>query len=387
MLRPIKRVMSMGKINFVKLGYYGLVSIALVFFYFLYREIFSFVIISGIFAYLLSPLVQLVERYGFSRAGSILMVYLSLTLVFSSSIFVLGPPFIKQAREFGKSVEQYFENNNFKETLLAIEDKGDIGELKNLQFFQKNPDYLNKFSKYFGNINNYIASEDFKESIEKHTKTIESWLLNIPNLLLNYLSSLFLLLTYLILVPIIGFFILKDWFIIKRLAFKLVPNRFFELVIVSIEKIKEIVGTYIRALFLQVLIISTLSSVALSIAGVSNALIIGLMAGFANMIPYLGPYIGIAFALVSVLISAKPMIVMLYVVIGMGSVQILDNVLVYPLIMGKTTQMHPLIILVTVLAGGYAWGIVGMFLSVPVVFLITGMLKVLYKNLRGFEII
>jgi predicted PurR-regulated permease PerM len=68
-------------------------------------------------------------------------------------------------------------------------------------------------------------------------------------------------------------------------------------------------------------------------------------------------------------------------------VQILDNAVIYPTVMGKNTKMHPIIIILTVIAGGIAFGLFGMMIAVPTLFLIKELVRLLYKNLKQFEII
>ena len=115
---------------------------------------------------------------------------------------------------------------------------------------------------------------------------------------------------------------------------------------------------------------------------------IGLCAGVANVIPYFGPFIGTAIAIITTLIDGNTsMMPILNIIIAMYIVQVIDNNIVYPVVVGTTINMHPLIVLLTVLAGGWYGGIIWMLISVPLVYLIYNVVKVLYVNLKRFQLI
>ena len=140
-------------------------------------------------------------------------------------------------------------------------------------------------------------------------------------------------------------------------------------------------------MFYEILIVGGLASIVLTSLGVPYGIMIGFTAGLANIIPYFGPWMGGLLAVVSVLMSGLPPITILYVGIGMYLIQVLDNNIVYPIVIGTSINMHPLIVFLTVLAGGWAWGLLGMLVSVPLVYLIYSFTKVLYINLKEFKVI
>jgi predicted PurR-regulated permease PerM len=101
----------------------------------------------------------------------------------------------------------------------------------------------------------------------------------------------------------------------------------------------------------------------------------------------MGPLIGIILGVVTVILTGGSGNLIFFTILGMWCVQIIDNAFVYPLVMGKTTNLHPIIIVLTVTAGGISFGLFGMLLAVPTLFLIVTLFQVLYKNLKQFEII
>jgi len=183
------------------------------------------------------------------------------------------------------------------------------------------------------------------------------------------------------------FLLLLDHRKMKRWLLAQIPNRYYELTVLVIENIDHTVGTYLRAVLIEIVAVASLSALALWIVGVQWSLIIGIVAGFANAIPYFGPFIGMILAVGSALLSGGGLPLAAGAAVAMLAVQLIDNNLVYPIVIGRNTQMHPLLIMLTVIAAGYVLGILGMFLAVPVFFLIRGVLQVLHRNLKEFEIL
>ena len=112
---------------------------------------------------------------------------------------------------------------------------------------------------------------------------------------------------------------------------------------------------------------------------------LGLLAGFANMIPFLGPLIGIISASIVALATVGKMALVGKVVVVFLIVQVVDNILVQPTVLAKSVEMHPLVVLFVVMVGSQLMGIVGMLIAVP----LTGILKVstqtIYQGVKGYR--
>ena len=114
---------------------------------------------------------------------------------------------------------------------------------------------------------------------------------------------------------------------------------------------------------------------------------IGAIAGLLNVIPYLGPWIGGFVAGFVILVSGLRTLTILWLALAIFIVQLLDNYVFYPVIVGSTIRMHPLVVLLTVVAGSYFGGVVWMLISVPLVYMIYSLILALHKNLKEFRII
>ena len=188
-------------------------------------------------------------------------------------------------------------------------------------------------------------------------------------------------------VPTLGFFFLKDREQFRQYLFKLIPNQYFELTVIIAERSDSVLKTFFRAMMLEMLIVAAMSSIAMIIVGVPYSIVVGLIAGIGNVIPYLGPAVGIVAATISILLSGSPLVLIVSAIIALQIVQFLENRFIYPFVMAKSMEMHPMIILLTVLAGGYTMGFIGMLFAVPLVFLVKEIAIILIGNLRKFEIL
>jgi predicted PurR-regulated permease PerM len=211
------------------------------------------------------------------------------------------------------------------------------------------------------------------------------------NDILNQLPSVFKsvanILAFLVVVPVIVFFMLKDERLFLRSVINNVSNRYFEFTLHLLEKIEESFGKFFRAILIETVIVAVMSIIGLLILGIPNALILGVIVGLANPIKYFGPFIGAVPTMLVILLGPTPDIYVLYSSIMYVIVQQIDGNILFPVLVGKSMDMHPLWVLLTVIAGGYAFGILGMLLGVPVVFLIKTIYEVAQKSLKDFEII
>src|SRR5471030_1365131 len=139
--------------------------------------------------------------------------------------------------------------------------------------------------------------------------------------------------------------------------------------------IHEVFGRYLRGQLLEAFFVGVLSAIALSIVGIKYAIVIGIIGGISNMIPYVGPLVATVLAAIMGLLSGQP-IKVLYAIIAMQIVQQIDNNLLAPKIVGNSVGLHPVFTMMAILIGGNVAGLLGMLLVVP----IAASCKVLFSN-------
>ncbi|MDE2699938.1 MAG: AI-2E family transporter [Gemmatimonadota bacterium] len=230
-----------------------------------------------------------------------------------------------------------------------------------------------------------LKGRDWIQAANQYLQNVVTILLKeTPGLVGQLLSGL----TLFIIVPFALFFFLAEGRTIKRAIIEQVPNRYFELILNLLYRIDRQLGSYMRGMVLSVIIVSILSSTGLYIIGLEHFLVIGLLAGLANVIPYMGPAIGIIAGVVAAVLqySALSFGVVIPVIIVFAIVQLVDNVFVAPMVVGRSVNLHPLLVIFAVFVGSELFGAVGMLLAVPTTAVIKVSVRTIYEGWRSYSV-
>ncbi len=179
-----------------------------------------------------------------------------------------------------------------------------------------------------------------------------------------------------IMTPFLMFFFLKDGSHIKRYFIGQVPNRYFEFAMDLLYKMDVQLGNYLRGQFIDALVFGALTTIALWILGVPYFVFIGIFAGLANLIPFVGPIAGASAAVAAVLVEQGDISRVVSVIIVFGALKLIDDVLVQPMAVGKSVDLHPVAVALGILVAGHFFGIIGMLFIVP----FMGFLKVVLEE-------
>lgn len=171
---------------------------------------------------------------------------------------------------------------------------------------------------------------------------------------------------WLVLIPLITFFFLRDFRSLRNRVISFAPNHLFEETLTIYHKVSDQLERYVRGVMLQSLIMAIVTSIGFTIVGLPMAIALGTLAGIFNLIPYIGPLIGlIAPLLVALSISIDPQILIATVaVIIVG--QLNDNLVVVPTVLARAANLHPLIALLAIIVAGNIFGLMGMVFALPV---------------------
>jgi predicted PurR-regulated permease PerM len=354
----------MGKSTWLKWFLLALNIAFVVFAIIFYSSILSYLLVGFIFSYLIAPVVTTFEKQGIPRLLSILLIYILIGFAFYLMIEAIVPQVVQQYN----GLKNIFIQISQKDSTINLHSIG-LGSIADtLEKLENNWPEL-KIQETIGNVFN----------LEKITAVINQFPL--------LFKGVFNLLAFMVVVPVISFFLLKDERLILKYFFSKIPNRYFEFSLHLFEKIEESFGRFFRAILLETILVAVMTIIGLLILRIPYALVLGIIAGLANPIKYFGPFIGAVPTLLTVLITSTPTIYIVHVSIMFLIVQQIDSLFLFPWLVGKSMDMHPLWVLLTVIAGGYAFGILGMLLGVPVVFLLTLIIEVSHVSLKDFEII
>lgn len=189
-------------------------------------------------------------------------------------------------------------------------------------------------------------------------------------------------------VPFLSFFLLKDGRNYTKKMIAKVPNRFFEMTLSLVNRLDVQLGSYIRSIIVESLIIWLLTWPALALLGLKFSLLLGLINGLLNMIPFFGPIIAYIPIGLVVLVTYTPVgWGLIWMVLILLSIQIIDNAVLKPVLISRAVQVHPAVVLMGVLVGGRLAGAIGMFIAVPVFSLIQVIVVDFYEHLRKYKIL
>jgi len=310
-------------------------------------------ILAGIMAYLINPIIDISERRNIPRWASIAGVYLLIAGLIVLAFAYLVPLLVEQLQQLQQ-------------------------QLKGL--WPRLPDLLRGAQEWVQE--KIPASRNLVGEFqldERAISTAQEWasgfLAQAPQFLTKALTNIVNVVSYFVMVPFIAFFLLRDGRSFKRGLIQLVPNRFFETTLAINSKIEEQVGRYLRGILLEASSIGVLSVIGLLVIGLDQAVIVGVVAGAANLVPYLGPIVG---TLAGVLVAVSTGGSILGVLIVFASVQFIDNWVLQPVVMSRSVRLHPLLVFLAVIFGGTYGGLLGMVLAVP----LTGAIVVTISTLR-----
>lgn len=302
--------------------------------------IFVPLLLSGFIFYILNPVVTLVEKirikgHKLPHTLVVLFVMLAVFLIIAGALMLVVPQLVEQITRLLNSLPSFTDSIQTQMTNFLHSDLARKLDLK-------------------------VSANTIESSLEKYAK---SFLLGTANGLGTVIGMITSFTITAVTVPVMVFYMLND-------GHKFMPSikRFFEpsradAIEKLMVKMSKTISQYIDGQVIECLFVAVFTSIGYLIIGQPYALLLGVVAGIANVIPYVGPYIGIFPALLVALTMGPWQLV--WVVVVVIVVQQVDGNLIYPNVIGKTLQIHPLTIIIILLAAGNIAGIGGMILAIP----------------------
>ncbi|WLD92193.1 AI-2E family transporter [Alkalihalobacillus sp. AL-G] len=288
-------------------------------------------LIAVFITYLLHPIVEGLHRRGLPRSLAVLIIYIAFFVGVGLIVVKSVPYLVTQLKDLGEQLP-----------VLSETYQHWISE------FYEHTDHLpetvhTEFENMLGSVENYI----------------HSLILAIINGLKSFWSHLF---TWVV-IPFLVFYMLKDIELIYKLIWGMTPKKWREPGKKLVTDIDKSLGSYIRGQLTVALILSILAIISFWLAGVPYPVILGIIIGITDFIPYFGPILG---AVPVALIAATVSINTLLIVIGiLVLLQFVEGNILGPLIVGKNLHIHPIGIIFALLVGGEIGGIVGLIVAVP----------------------
>ncbi|MGE7646399.1 AI-2E family transporter [Peribacillus frigoritolerans] len=331
-------IFLLGKIDYVLLPLQKIIA-----------AMFFPIIVAGLLYYILRPVVNLLTEF-IPRSASIFTVFL---IIFSmiGMVGYFGSPVIvdqfqKLSENLPSKVKEFSKESEVMEVMI---EKNDFG---------------------------MVNIEELKEKAVRHLKDYSEKLIVNVNTILSTITSV---LTVLVITPFILFYFLKDGDKLRPFLLKYIPNDVESEGNTILKDVDKALSTYIIGQFIISIVIGTLMYVGYLIIGLDYALVLALFAMIFTVVPFLGPLISIIPALFIALqqdigLAVKVLIVLIVV-------QQVEGHLVTPNIMGKRLNIHPLTIILLLLAAGSIYGFIGILIAIPT----YSVVKTIIGNFRKFH--
>lgn len=342
----------------------------------------SSVIIAIIFAYIINPIVNYLERKGVKRQFGVIIVYISAILIFGILIVSVIPKTINEVSNLLTSLPGMVDTlirefNNFLSNVFA---KFNIELPKN---------FINIYKETNPKVNGNVETPQIVSNILDSIKgTINDLIVKVQGSLMgslsNVISKLYGFLTSafrLVLIIIFSsyFSVDKERFMLR--VKKAIPNKHREDISYLTRNIDIALQQFIRGRMLMAIFVGLLTMVYLLVLRVDFAIIIGLITCVADIIPFIGPFLGCAPAVLFAFMDS-PMKA-LWVLILFVIVQWVENNILAPKLIGDSTGLNPLVILISIIIGGGIFGVWGMVISVPltsIIFILVDFIKIKYND-------
>lgn len=337
-----KKILNIAYVLFIALAIYVFLKLTkelnVLEFIFTILKIVSPLFIGIVIAWLFNPIVTYLQKKGMRRTLGATVSYVLLIGLLTVAIWSIIPTLSEQINDFATMIPSLFDTI-----------KGWIDTLF---------DGLN-------NINGFDAlavKDNLFESIEAFASSLTSGL---PTMAVGMISSLFSGIGTFIVGLIIGFYLIVSADDAFDSLVGFLPKKMQGTTKELLGKIDGSLRSFVQGAFLDCTFVFVITSIGFSLIGLKAPLFFGLFCGITNIIPYAGPYIGGAPAVIVGFSQGISTGILTLVVVVL--IQFLEGNFLQPIIMSKTTKLHPVTIMLGLLVFGYFWGILGMVVSTPII--------------------
>lgn len=321
---------------------------------FLY-DIVSTLIISVILAYALNPIINFLETKNIKRKHGVLILYVSIIAIFFIFSFIVIPRLGTEIKRLVTNLPKYLDQAS-----LVMDN------------------IYEKYSSLIGGLPPIFKG--IEDAVKDNIVKFQDMIINSLKGFIGSIMGVALKLVNIVLTPIVTYYFLVDKKFFKEKLLNILPKKHKEEIFLVARDIDNSLSLFIKGRLLMSLYVGVATAIMLLIMGIDFAVVIGFITGFADIIPYIGPFIGFIPAVFFAAISNP--IKIIWVSLFFLVIQWVENNLLAPKIIGETMDIHPLIILLSIIIGGGIFGVFGMILAVPLVAIGKIIIEFTVKKIR-----
>ena len=327
---------------------------------YLLAPILSPFLIGALLAYISDPIADRLEDRGMSRTRAVVLVFLALTLLLLLGVLLLVPHLTTQAQILVERVPQVLELINqqlipkIEQTLGVDIARPDMRQVANV---------ITQHWQVTGNLATTLLT-----SVMQSGLAIVAWLGN------------------LVLIPVVTFYLLRDWDVMMWHIRELLPRNIEPRITHWAQECDEVLGAFMKGQLVVMCVLGVIYAVGLALLGIDLALLLGLVAGLASIVPYLGVIIGILSSAIAAYVQFQDPLILIGVAVVFGVGQVLEGMVLTPKLVGDRIGLHPVAVIFAILAGGQLFGFVGVLLALPAAAVIRVLLTHLHRDYRASKL-
>lgn len=318
--------------------YHWLGVAALVWLIYLLAPILTPFVASALIAYVGDPLVDRLQRLKLSRTAAVIVTFVLMFAGMLALVLLVVPLVRTQGAAFASKLPDY---------VSWVE----------LQVLPKVLPYLG-FESGQAELGLGALLSEYGDRIGTMASGAMGTLTRSGGVVLTGVLTLFL-------IPILTFYLLRDWDILVARVGELVPEGMRESAFTLARESDEALGGFLRGQILVMLGLATIYSIGLSIVGLDYAIAIGVVAGLVSFVPYLGLFVGIVLAGLSALAQLQSLGAVIAVAVVFIVGQMIEGTFLTPKLVGDRIGLHPVLVIFAVMAGGQLFGFFGILLALP----------------------
>lgn len=309
---------------------------------------------AALFAYLGDPLVDRLQARRLSRGSAVSIVFLLMTLAVVGAVLLLIPLLRTQMAAFGEKLPVFAEwLQNTALPWIEVQTGFSLDHLKTENLVALAKDYWQEAGQAAGQVFTHLSRSSLA--------------------VLGFLANLAL-------IPVVSFYLLRDWDELLGRVRELLPRSVEPTVVQLAGEADAVLGSFLRGQLSVMLSLGAIYSIGLWLVGIDLALLIGMLAGLVSFVPYLGMVIGLGAALIATLVQHGDLLHIVLVCAVFGAGQTIESFLLTPWLVGDKIGMHPVAVIFAIMAGGQLFGFLGVLLALPVAAVVMVVLRWLHAR-------
>lgn len=314
----------------------------------------------ALLAYLGDPLVDRLEEKKLSRTWAVVVVFIIILLVVIALPLILLPLVQQQVSAFAANFPKYIDWVQHNVVPFISQTLNIDPALLNTATLKQS---IAASWRDVGGIAGHLMA-----GLSKSGVVLLAWLAN------------------LVLIPVVTFYLLRDWDILVARIHELIPRKQEPTIAKLAKESDAVLGQFLRGQLSVMVALGTIYSVGLWIVGLDLALLVGMIAGLVSFVPYLGFIVGIVLAGIAAMMQFGDLVHLAYVAIVFGIGQAVEGMLLTPLLVGDKIGLHPVAVIFAVMAGGQLFGFVGILLALPVAAVIVVIMRHMHELYRASDL-